>query len=1434
MVGNIIKFSDIYNLPSRNDFVDKSEICTINKTIKEKKPLLFLPTYVCEMNLQDVKYQKAKYKIVLMGILQDGRKVSVIIDNVIPYFEVKLKNDPKEETKRILSILSKKNIIPDEYEFIEGKPFKYYQKNNSVFMRLYFNKLKPRSDSIKELRLAGFETATDDLTSYYKVVCRDNQTSFNTWISLTDYVYLKSIPCRKCPSNNTQEGIASVEESYLFDCTLDLCEKHKDNLQCLNIKGDIFRVNISNYKIAENIPKSLLKDKSLSCAWDIETYSKSRNLPKPEIPEDKIFCIGLTFQWINEPDTLVRYCLCDLEAVSYEGNDYTTIICENEYNIILAFSIIIGKMRPEFIMGFNDSEYDWPWVIKRATSNPGLLTKMANNMTCIIPFQQFTDKSVLDFKYRCEKTKLDAETTLDSCSLMLDGYVNIDVRIIFRKLYSKSEYSSLKWFLSENKLGGKEDMPFSRMFQIYEDYVNFMNQDERDPVKHTEFKNLLAEINNYCVIDAFRCHELIKIRSVIMDHREVSNLSYVSFYDAVYRANGMKVQNLTIGIGQKSPFNIRFTNISNNYNAELTEKYSGGFVLPPKKGLKVSKLSVKELIKRSELADSDNPNFKSNNMEANLAWKNITENEIKEFYKIISEYGPCPTEEEIRNIKSEVSTNKNITRDFPSHFIEFLKTNLDRPIVGLDFSSLYPSLIRCYNLSPEYCITNGRLAKELHDSGVPLIKVEFTYQGEDKIGYFIWHDNKLDITKPDFKFGVYPYILDTLFNKRASLKKEMKNLMHRKEIIDDMDELTEDLQTEYTDLTFDINCINSKQNALKVFMNTFYGVAGSKNSPFFILEVANGITSCGQRNIQLAYTVASKLGCNIYYGDTDSLYLSVPGKVFKEIDILYYTEKMTKLEYWTKLVEITFEEINYIRDTINEEFYKDNGTRFLSMAYEEVLWSCYFAAKKKYFAKAHEHIANFKTNSLFIRGMDAIKRGQCDLTREVFTELMQDICSMDNLLTPLELVKNKIDEIYSKKWSPDKFIKSAVYRTGKSGVYNTFGELQVSRGIDLKPNDRFKYVMIKKYPYKYDHRGCKHDISVAERMELLETFDSDTMEIDLDYYMQGGINGQLARLITYHEMFHVEPTHQTVGALKIAEENIYKNACKYIENYASKYYAKYNTVGRAYQKIFRSAEQLVKIASSTYDPLASSILNYNIDMENIKEWFEEHTETMADRYISEDYGGIFIEEEIKKMESLVRNLKDITDIDRKSKIQIRQYSLRILQEIYYHSGKKSFINTREEIYVNTMNILRDRLQSSCSEISKIFNIYKQGVENVTNIIKSKIDIQTILNPSDKKVDYTLSDLGIDIADYEDTMQMKAIDFTNNCFNNPDFKQKIDDIKKIYKEMISTHIYIKRTRSIVNYLKIQRDKVNGAIMRPDDKIMQKIINESVDELAANFI
>ena len=59
-----------------------------------------------------------------------------------------------------------------------------------------------------------------------------------------------------------------------------------------------------------------------------------------------------------------------------------------------------------------------------------------------------------------------------------------------------------------------------------------------------------------------------------------------------------------------------------------------------------------------------------------------------------------------------------------------------------------------------------------------------------------------------------------------------------------------------------------------MYINTFYDEAGNSNSPFFLCELAGGITSAGQYNIDLVAKFIIAKGFRIKYGIL-TLYISL-------------------------------------------------------------------------------------------------------------------------------------------------------------------------------------------------------------------------------------------------------------------------------------------------------------------------------------------------------------------------------------------------------------------------------------------------------------------------------------------------------------------------------------------------------------------------------
>lgn len=493
--------------------------------------------------------------------------------------------------------------------------------------------------------------------------------------------------------------------------------------------------------------------------------------------------------------------------------------------------------------------------------------------------------------------------------------------------------------------------------------------------------------------------------------------------------------------------------------------------------------------------------------------------------------------------------------DIVESYLAYLKDEQDSiPVTALDYSSLYPSLIMAYNLSPEMLIRDESEAMSL-DKEYDLHSIDFEYKYTDYEknhktdnirSWTVRHDNNIiESSKKQSNFGLYPSILFDLFNQRAEMKKSLEHYERRKEHIEKyVDDYSND--EEYQDVLFNLNYCDTKQKALKVYMNCFYGELGNQNSPLFILDLAGGITSMGQENLRKVKKFIEDKECKIYYGDTDSLYFSFNKSEFTDLTSKYIIGDTPREQYASDLVNRTFDLVKILSKEVNNYLISDNNTKFLKMAYEEVLYPVTFLSRKKYYGVAHKEIVNFKPKKLFIRGLEVKKRGVSEILKIVCMETMWESMCVYNNKSLLELVEEKIDYIYTHKWRPEDFIQTGLYKPGKKNVsLNRFNERMIEAGRDeLIPYERFNYVIVKitDTAKLFNFRGTKLDIKKGDRMEYLDYVLSNDLEIDLDYYFEKQLTGQFARLICYHERF-----------FDVSDDKIMNKCRKYVTDYANKY-----------------------------------------------------------------------------------------------------------------------------------------------------------------------------------------------------------------------------------------------------------------------------------------
>jgi hypothetical protein len=305
----------------------------------------------------------------------------------------------------------------------------------------------------------------------------------------------------------------------------------------------------------------------------------------------------------------------------------------------------------------------------------------------------------------------------------------------------------------------------------------------------------------------------------------------------------------------------------------------------------------------------------------------------------------------------------------------------------------------------------------------------------------------------------------------------------------------------------------------------------------------------------------------------------------------------------------------------------DNGTRYLTMAYEEVGFPTVLCGKKKYFLKPHIKTVDFESEAIMIKGIEVVKQGQAPVARRIGKELIFEALSPYNSYSLLELSERKLTKFYRTNWDPTEFAKASTYRPHKKNIsVNTFvdrmRQLQkiysANNDEDNKmralydppaPGDKFKWIYVKK-PQEYTMRGCIINSKKGDKMEYLRVYyasreTSSPLEIDLEEYVDGGIKGLMARFIVYHADFQ-----PTVGQFDTTTDAGYRSFDTFRVDAATEYLTVFiqkitgtsrqhiRDDGAIYRKQYKTVDKAFRAAINTKYGVYGDIVNYfNIDDE---------------------------------------------------------------------------------------------------------------------------------------------------------------------------------------------------------------------------------------------
>jgi DNA polymerase elongation subunit (family B) len=326
-------------------------------------------------------------------------------------------------------------------------------------------------------------------------------------------------------------------------------------------------------------------------------------------------------------------------------------------------------------------------------------------------------------------------------------------------------------------------------------------------------------------------------------------------------------------------------------------------------------------------------------------------------------------------------------------------------VVSFDATSLYPSIIMTWNMSPETLVEGQKFLADDEKSIQRLIDHEVNTSEIHNKNWSMAANGQCFTRE---KRGLFPELIDFYFSSRQIAKNEMLAAQSKYE---------ETKDKKYLNL---ISSLNSKQMAAKILMNSLYGALGNVHFRFYDIRIAEGITMTGQLLIR---SVAKKLNellneeCKTndmeysFYADTDSTYITLGTLVNKNIADKSTSEIVDVLDkYCIQKIEPT---INDTCETLSE--YLNTYQRKIKFKREIIADRGIWIAKKRYAVNVYnsEGVA-YDPPKLKVLGMEIVRSSTPAPVRKALREavsiaLTKDEMTLRQFVADLEVKWHSLD-----------------------------------------------------------------------------------------------------------------------------------------------------------------------------------------------------------------------------------------------------------------------------------------------------------------------------------------------------------------------------------------------------------------------------------------
>ncbi len=323
-------------------------------------------------------------------------------------------------------------------------------------------------------------------------------------------------------------------------------------------------------------------------------------------------------------------------------------------------------------------------------------------------------------------------------------------------------------------------------------------------------------------------------------------------------------------------------------------------------------------------------------------------------------------------------------------------------ILILDFKSLYPSIIKTFNIDPLSYVENA--------DGKNLIEAP----------------NGAHFKNQD---GILPSLITSLWKARDKARKDKNELA---------------------------------RHAIKIHMNSMFGVLANPSCRFYDLNIANAITHFSHHIIKLTSEQIEKKGYKVIYNDTDSAFVISNAKTLAEAEAL-----------GKKLAT----EINTFYKTYTKKNY--NRENALELEFSKCYIKCIMPRLRKEEAGAKKRYAGLLMKdgkeTIEFTGLEAVRGDWTQLAKKFQYELLDRIFHSKEVTA---FVKQFIQDIRKGKYDNLLVYKKAIRKDLKAYTATTPPHVKAARQLEVLDGAIIEYVIteagpepIQKTTHKldYDH-----------------------------------------------------------------------------------------------------------------------------------------------------------------------------------------------------------------------------------------------------------------------------------------------------------------------------------------------------------------------------